>query len=120
MRSRQSDDIYRKRLNRVIDYIKEHLAEPLPIDKLARLAHFSPFHFHRIFRSFVGEPLHACVIRLRLERATQHILYGPAATLTEIALVSGFASSSDFSRAFKQAYGFSPRRCSRERLLKES
>jgi len=120
LRPRQSTHVYRERVNRVIDYIKDHLAEPLPIDKLARLAHFSPFHFHRIFRSIVGEPLHACVKRLRLERAIQHILYGPTATLTEIALGSGFASSSDFSRVFKQAYGFIPSRCSRERLLEDS
>jgi AraC family transcriptional regulator len=120
MRPRQSTHIYQKRVNRVIDYIKDHLTEPLPIGKLARLAHFSPFHFHRIFRAIVGEPLHACVIRLRLEKAIQLILYGPSATLTEVALASGFASSSDFSRAFKQAYGFSPRHCSRERLLEDS
>ena len=120
MRPRQSTHIYQRRVNRVIDYIKDHLTEPLPIGKLARLAHFSPFHFHRIFRAIAGEPLHACVKRLRLENAVQHILYGPSATLTEIALASGFASSSDFSRAFRQAYGFSPRHCSRERLLEDS
>jgi len=120
MRPRQSTHIYQGRVNRVIDYIRDHLTEPLPIGKLARLAHFSPFHFHRIFRAIAGEPLHACVKRLRLERAIRHILYGPTATLSEIALASGFASSSDFSRAFKQAYGFSPRHCSHERLLEDS
>ena len=79
MRSRQLTHIYRERVNPVINYIKDHLAEPLPIDKLARLAHFSPFHFHRIFRSIIGEPLHACVKRLRLVRAIQHKLYALAA-----------------------------------------
>jgi AraC family transcriptional regulator len=116
----ESSRIYLRRVNRVIDYIKDHLAEPLRIDKLARLAHFSPFHFQRIFRSIVGEPVHACVNRLRLESAVRHILYGPKATLTEVALGSGFTSSSQFSRAFRQAYGFSPKQCSRERLLQES
>src|SRR5262245_5510435 len=120
MRPRQSTHIYQGRVNRVIDYIRDHLTEPLPVGRLARLAHFSPFHFHRIFRAIAGEPLHACVKRLRLERAIRHILYGPTATLSETALASGFASSSDFSRAFKQAYGFSPRHCSRERLLEDS
>jgi AraC family transcriptional regulator len=48
------------------------------------------------------------------------MLHGPRATLTEIAMACGFASSSDFSRAFKQAYGFSPRRYSREQFLKDS
>jgi AraC family transcriptional regulator len=120
MRTRESTDIYRRRVNRVIDHIKDNLAEPLPIAKLARLAHFSPFHFHRIFRSMVGEPLHAFIRRLRLEAAVFQMLHSPKTALTRIALQSGFASSSDFSRAFKQTYGFSPRGLSRERLLQES
>jgi DNA gyrase inhibitor GyrI/AraC-like DNA-binding protein len=111
---------YRRRIDRVIDYIQGHLAEPLPLDHLARLAHFSPFHFHRVFKTLVGEPVHAFVRRLRLERAVYQIRHGPKATLTEIAGRWGFASSSDFSRAFKQAYGFSPREYSRDRFLQES
>ncbi len=53
MGPQESTHMYRRRVNRVIDHIKDHLTEPLPIAKLARLAHFSPFHFHRIFRSIV-------------------------------------------------------------------
>jgi AraC-like DNA-binding protein/DNA gyrase inhibitor GyrI len=120
MKARDSNRIYQRRINRVIDHVKDHLAEPLPLEKLARLARFSPFHFHRIFRSLVGEPLHSFIRRLRLEKAVLQMSHGPHATLTEIALRWGFASSSDFSRAFKQTYGFSPRAFSRERLLKES
>lgn len=120
MRGRRSTHIYRRRVNGVIDYIKDHLTEPLPIDRLARLAHFSPFHFHRIFRALVGEPLHAYIRRLRLEQAIFWMQHGDRGTLTSIALRAGFASSSDFSRAFKQTYGFSPRQFSRESILKES
>src|SRR5262245_20131512 len=120
MDRRESSRIYRQRVNRVIDHIKDHLTEPLPIDKLARLAHFSPFHFHRIFRSVTVGPLHAFVRRLRLEKAVFRMQHSPKATLTAIALQAGFASSSDFSRAFKQIYGFSPRGFSRERLVQES
>ena len=109
MRASESTQIYSRRINRVIDYIKDHLTEKLPIAKLARLAHFSPFHFHRIFRSAVGEPLHTFVRRMRLEKAVFRMMHGPKTTLTAIAIQSGFASSSDFSRAFKQTYGFSPR-----------
>jgi len=120
MLARESNQIYRRRVNRVIDYIKDHLAESLPIAELAKLAHFSPFHFHRIFRSITDEPLHAFIRRLRLEHAVFRMQYGPKTKLTSIALESGFASSSDFSRAFKQIYGFSPSRFSRDKLLKES
>jgi AraC family transcriptional regulator len=96
------------------------LADPLPLEKLARLAHFSPFHFHRIFRSVASEPLHAFVRRLRLERAVSQMAYGPKASLTDIALGSGFSSSTDFSRAFRQAYGLRPRDYSREHFLENS
>jgi len=120
MKAKRSELIYLSRINRVIDYISTHLADPLPLEKLARLAHFSPFHFHRIFRSLVGEPLHAFVRRLRLERAVAQMAHGPAATLTDIALRWGFGSPSDFSRAFRQAYGFRPRDYSRERFLQTS
>lgn len=115
-----STRIYHQRINRVIDHIRENLTEPLSLEHLARIARFSPYHFHRIFKSIAGEPLHACVRRLRLEKAVFRMQHGPRATLTQIALECGFASSSDFSRAFKQVYGFSPRGYSRERFLQDS
>jgi AraC family transcriptional regulator len=120
MRVKESRDTYLLRINRVIDHVRDHLAEPLSLASLARVAHFSPFHFHRVFRSLVGEPVHTFVRRLRLERAVFRMSHGPKATLTQIALACGFASSSDFSRAFSQAYGFSPRGYTRERFLQES
>jgi AraC family transcriptional regulator len=120
MRVKASRETYLLRINRVIDHIHDHLNEPLSLEQLARVAHFSPFHFHRIFRALVGEPVHGFVRRLRLERAIFRMTHGPKATLTQIALACGFASSSDFSRAFTQAYGFSPRGYSRERFLEES
>lgn len=115
-----SAHIYLNRINRVIDYITSHLKELLRLQELARLAHFSPYHFHRLFGSIVGEPLHGFIRRLRLERAVAMMQNGPKTTLTNIAFDTGFASSSDFSRAFKQRYGFSPRSYTRKRFLKES
>ncbi|WP_221030399.1 AraC family transcriptional regulator [Actomonas aquatica] len=105
---------YPERINRALDYIQQHLDQPLSLEDVARVACFSPFHFHRIFRFQTGEPLNACIKRLRLERAvtlmTQRRPAGPrnAASLTEIALACGFGSSTDFSRSFKQHYGVPP------------
>ena len=47
-------------------------AEPVPgpaVDRLARVARFSPYHFHRIFKALVGEGVNEYVRRLRLESA---------------------------------------------------
>jgi AraC family transcriptional regulator len=99
---------YVDRVNRAIDHVTRNLAEPLNLDAVAKVAAFSPFHFHRIFRAMVGETLLEFVKRTRLERALFLMSHGPK-PLTEIALDVGFNSSSDFSRSFKARFGVSPR-----------
>lgn len=99
---------YVERVNRAIDYIVRNLAQPLNLQAVSDLAHFSPFHFHRIFKSLVGETVSAFVKRQRLERAMFLMSHAPKRSLTDVALDCGFASSSDFSRNFKQRYGSAP------------
>lgn len=101
---------YLRRVNRAIDHVLVHLHEPLPLEVVAKVANFSPFHFHRIFKAAVGETLHDFVKRLRLERALTLLSRPEPPNLTEVALSCGFASSSDFSRSFKAHYGVPPSR----------
>lgn len=106
---------YTERINRALDYIRTHLDEPLSLEVVARVACFSPFHFHRIFRLSTGEPLNATIKRFRLERAVSLMTQPGRASrrrrsLTEIALACGFQSSSDFTRSFKQHFGTPPSR----------
>ena len=48
---------YRSRMHRVLAHIDAHLDEPLDLSSLAGVAHFSPFHFHRLFAAWTGETL---------------------------------------------------------------
>lgn len=50
-----SNSDYSRRMNHVLDYIDRHLDVPLELDTLAGIAHFSPYHFHRIFAAWLGE-----------------------------------------------------------------
>ncbi|MEO1234359.1 MAG: AraC family transcriptional regulator [Myxococcota bacterium] len=100
---------YVERVNRAVDYILSHLDEPLPLPTVARVACFSPYHFHRIFRALTGETLAHFVKRVRLERAVQMLAHHPGRSLTDVALACGFSGSSDFSRSFKAHYGVPPR-----------
>ena len=43
-----TEQSYRRLTNKTEDYIEQHLAEPISLSDLARNAHFSEFHFHRI------------------------------------------------------------------------
>ncbi len=98
---------YVARINRVIDFIVDNLDRELQLKELAGVAHFSPFHFHRIFRAFVGETLHQFISRLRLEKAAMQLCNNPRKSITEIALDCGFSSSATFARAFRSAFNMS-------------
>jgi len=98
---------YAARMNRVVDHIQSHLADPLDLERLAAVACFSPFHFHRLFHAWMGETLQDFVLRLRLERAAQLLVFNELTSISEIALDCGFSSPSAFARAFKGAFGVS-------------
>lgn len=99
---------YTERVNLAIDHILAHLDEPLRLTSLARAAHLSPFHFHRVFQAMVGLTPADFVRQRRIDKALVRMAFGKKTSLTAIALDCGFASSSDFSRAFKQQHGVPP------------
>jgi AraC family transcriptional regulator len=101
---------YDRRVNRVIDHIRGHLAEPLTLDELARVAAFSPFHFDRVFKAVAGETLFGFVQRVRVDRAASALLARCDASVLEIALDHGFASAATFARAFRARFGMSATR----------
>jgi AraC family transcriptional regulator len=98
---------YRNRVNRVIDYVEQHRSEELSLETLAQVAAFSPFHFHRVFKSITGENLSEFVQRVRLEWAASALTVWRQKDVLEIALDAGFRSASGFARAFKERFGMS-------------
>ncbi len=100
---------YVDRVNRAIDFMIEHMGEPLKLEDIARAACFSPYHFHRIFTAIAKETPHAFLKRARLDRAVFLLSNRSDVSLTEIALACGFSSSSDFSRSFRAHFGVAPR-----------
>ncbi len=96
-----------QRINRVLNYIQEHRDNQLSLDKLAAIACFSPYHFHRIFTAYMGETLNEYVTRVRLEYSTHQLCY-TRNSITEIALATGYETPSAYSRAFKKNFGESP------------
>lgn len=99
--------IYVERVNAVIDYIELHLADELTLGALSAVAHFSPYHFHRVFGVLVGETLSRFITRLRIERAATHLLQYPTRSVTEIAADCGMPNPSSFARAFRSAFAMS-------------
>ena len=95
---------YQDRVNRVLDYVSEHLDGDLSLARLSTVACSSPFHFHRIFQGTTGETLNSHVRRVRLERAALLMRTSPQERITDIALKLGFSGTAEFSRAFKNHF----------------
>ena len=113
-------NLYLQRINAVIDHVRENLTEDLSLDALARVAGFSPFHFHRLFKSITEETINEMVVRLRLERAVSLLRATPVLSVTDAAFACGFRSVSVFSRLFKRQYGINARQWDRQSRLKNS
>ena len=88
--------------------IQSNLAEDLDLETLAERCGYSPFHFHRLFREVVGETPRQYVQRLRLEKAA-YLLQITDETILDISLSTGFRNHETFSRAFRRAFGCTPR-----------
>lgn len=97
---------YIGRINRAIDFIENNLNEKLNLDEVAEVAHFSKFHFHRLFAAIMGETLNQFIKRIRMEKAASY-LEGSTYSITEIAEMIGFNSQSSFARTFKDYYSIS-------------
>lgn len=95
-------------MHAVIEHIDRHLDRDLDLKALAKVANFSPYHFHRLFRALAGEALGDYVRRRRLEIAAVRLRAQPATPVLQIALGVGFGSAEAFTRAFRARFGAAP------------
>jgi AraC family transcriptional regulator len=97
-----------RELQRVVEYVEAHLAEPIHLLVLAELAEMSTYQLARRFKESMGLPPHRYVLRRRTERARE-LLRQPGASILEVALACGFSSQSHFATVFRALTGVSPR-----------
>jgi AraC-like DNA-binding protein len=100
------------RLRRVagaIAWIREHFAEPLQVEDLAKLVSVSPSTLHAHFRAVTGVSPIQYQKRLRLQEARRRLLT-EATSAEVVAYEVGYASASQFSREYARLFGQPPRR----------
>ena len=95
------------KIRQIMRYIGEHLREPLTVEQLAGQVYISKYHFMRRFKAETGVTVHQYVNQKRLFLAARLLQEGiPAVQAAEDC---GFEDYSTFVRAFKKAFGKTPR-----------
>ncbi len=92
-----------------LDYMNDHVLQPLALEQLAKVSGHSTSHFRRLFKTAFGESPINYLIRLRIRKACQ-MLEQEDVPVTEVGYRCGFMDSNYFSRQFAQVMGKSPRR----------
>lgn len=102
-------------MHRVLTYIAEHFAEPLPIEMLADMLHVNESYFCQLFRKSNGLSPKEYIIKVRTVAAAK-LLKETDRSVLEIAEGCGFNSPSNFYAAFKRITGKSPQQYRRNPL----
>jgi len=94
-------------LRKAIDLMMADLGADVSLAELAAASGLSLSYFTRAFRRSTGEPPHRWLLRQRVERA-KRLMRETRMTLAEVAIDSGFADQSHFTRVFGTFAGTSP------------
>ena len=102
-------------IRRAVVYLNEHFAERLSVEDIARIAHYSPAHFRRLFEELTQTSPSDYITRLRVN-AGKTLLATTGMRISDIAAEVGFFDHSHFIRSFKRIVGTSPAKYRRERM----
>jgi AraC-like DNA-binding protein len=90
-----------EQLREVLKYVSRHFTEELVLDDLARMAHLSPCHFCRVFKTITGRSLVDYINNKRINHA-ELLLKTTGISVTEAAMSAGFNDSNYFSRVYRK------------------
>ena len=96
-----------KWLDDVKEILQANFSRPPGLDNLAKAVGVHPVHLVRVFRKFQRCTTSEYIRQLRIEYA-RHRMLSSDDSLVEIALLSGFADHTHFSRSFKRVTGSTP------------
>jgi AraC family transcriptional regulator len=94
-------------LQRAIEYMEEHILEPITYEDVARHVYMSSYHFHRTFSLVTDITANEYIRNRRLSMAGQELSISDAKVI-DIALKYGYDSPESFTKAFTRFHGITP------------
>jgi AraC family transcriptional regulator len=107
MQKEETRSYYEEKVVGVIRYIQNNPGDELSIKALSERFNISYFHFHRIMRSALDEPLGNYINKVRL-KASAKMIRDTGDSISEIAEKVGYNNVSSFSKSFSKEFGISP------------
>lgn len=96
------------RLKSVFAYIDENCCLEVTLEDLSRLLGITQRHFCRLFRQNTGQTPFEYITQKRIQKAKELLAANRNTKISEIALNTGFFSTSYFCRTFKRIEGITP------------
>ncbi|MDF2881386.1 MAG: AraC family transcriptional regulator [Clostridiaceae bacterium] len=94
-------------LQMAIDYMEEHILEPITYEDVAKHVFMSSYHFHRIFSLITGITANEYMRNRRLSMAGQELSMSDSKVI-DVALKYGYDSPESFTKAFARFHGVTP------------
>lgn len=93
-------------MNDAVEYIENNITEKIDIEKVAKAALSSTFHFQRMYHIITGITVAEYIRRRRLTLASQDIIAGEK--IINVAHKYGYETPEAFTKAFGKMYGITP------------
>jgi len=107
-----------QRIVRAKLFIDDHYAEHIDLDNISDQAHFSKFHFIRLFKSIYGKTPNHYLIKIRMDNAK--ILLTKGHSVLETSVMVGVDSPTSFAGMFKKLTGQTPSAFQRAQEVKRN
>lgn len=98
---------YLEEVNRAIEYIESNVSDGIGLKEISASSNLSKYHFHRVFKSIIGNTSKNYLTRLRLQKSS-FLLKNTTKKIKDIAFDCGYSSPETFTRAFKSLFSITP------------
>lgn len=106
-----------QRMSTIFQYLLQHYAEDLELDKVAAQVHLSPPAFCRYFKKHTRKTFTVFLNEIRINAACRMLKEDPGSTIASVAYSTGFNNIPHFNRTFKRVMGQKPNEWRKRKMM---